>query len=303
MSALFDQSYIGTANNRIIFNDASTHPFFRVTDTKVMNRQIREQDVPIPGAQGVADFRTFEGKSYFVIEGMMYPSGEAEYYTGRDKLRQLANLEIAQNDPLSDGGYVPYVWNEFGQNRVLYVLVEYADGLGESTNKGYVQPFRLYCKVKNPVIYSLDAVTTTLNVPISGVSVGASSYPLMYPVLYGRETYSSNGSIYNAGTLSSYPAILISGPVNVPRITNLTTGEYLEVNVNLPTTTDFLTISYDQDTPPVVTWGGTSYYNKVSAGSTFFKLKAGANQLQLTGQSLSTNASATVSAYSAYPLS
>ena len=303
MSQIFDPATLGTVNNQITFNDFTAKPVFKVQQTRPTQQQIREQDVPIPNNNGVSDFMAFEGKLHFLISGTMYPLGEDEFYRGIELLRKVGSLEEAQADPLSDYGYVPYIWKEFNRQRMMFVKVLYVDGLGESSGKGYQQPFTFICKVKNPVTYDVTPVTTTLGVNTTGTPIGTSAYPLKYPVLYGKTTYAGVGNqVVNAGSLGAYPTFNINGPINVPRITNTTTGEFIEVNVNLPTTSDILTIAYDNDTPPAITYQGNSVYNKLTAGSTFWKVKSGANSLALTGSSMSNGASATVNFYSTYPL-
>lgn len=302
MSALYDTSTIGTANNLLTLNDYSGKPVFRVRDTRPGIIQLRQQDVPIPNAAGIADFQTLEGGANWSITGTMYPGNESEYYTGKAKLRTVANLEIAQADLLSDGGYVPYTWFEAGRPKVVWVKILSVEGLGESTKIGYVTPFILRCKIKAPYIYDRDAVTGSTGTAPVGVPAGV-GFPLLFPALLGSTTYAPGFTVTNTGDQPAYPTFNIQGPCNRPRITNTTTGEYLEVDVNLATTGDVLTVAYDLDTPPAITVAGTSYYNKLTAGSTFFKVKPGVNTLQYTATSLGTGTQASVSFYNTYSLS
>jgi hypothetical protein len=300
VSQAYDQSTIGTPSNSLTFNDYSTYPIFRFRDTVPTKREFRELDVPIPETQGVADYFDFEGKSWWIIDGTMYPRGEAEYYEGKRKLRKLASLEVQQNDPQSDYGYVPYIWNEAGTLKQIFVKIQYVDGLGESPRNGFKCNFRLYCEIKYPTIFDVIPVTTQLGDATATIS-GSSGYPFLYPVLYGKTTYSSNGTINNTGDLATYPSFVIYGPINQPQISNVTTGEYLRVNTNLPTISDSLIITFDQDTPPSITQAGVSKYD--SLAGTLFKLKPGINNLTLSGQSVGSGAYATVSALPAYPMS
>ena len=302
MSQMYDASTLGTANNQITFNDYTAKPIFRVRHTKPTRREIREQDSPIPESSGVADFESWEGKSYYLVEGTMYAATEAEFYRGRHLLQKLANLELQQSDPLSDNGYVPYTWYEAGNPRTLWLKVMYIDRMDETTGKGYTQDFTLMCKVKYPYIVNPTAVTGTIGLESQGVPSGGVGYPFSYPVLYGATTYASNGTVINEGDAPAYPAFNIYGPINVPRITNVTTGEYIEVNTNLNTVSDVLSISYDQDTAPAIRLNGVSVFNLKNNGSTFFKIKPGANELQLTGASTS-GGYATISLYSSWPIS
>lgn len=302
MSQMYDVSQLGTANNFIAFNDYTAAPIFRVKHTRPMRREIREQDAPIPNSPGVADFESEEGKSYFVIEGTMYAKDEAEYYTGRRRLRKVGNLDIQQKDPLSDDGYVLYRWTEAGQPRGQWVKVQYVDRMDESSGKGYAQDFSLMCKMKYPYIIDPNAVTTTIGLSGQGVVTGTSGYPIGYPFAYGATTYNVGGSVVNLGDADAYPSMNIFGPVNTPRLTNTTTGEYIEVNVNLASSDDTLSIGYDQDTAPTVLLNGVSVYDKVTTGSKFFRIKPGANELNLSGASIN-NAYATISFYSTWPMS
>lgn len=321
MSAIYDSSYLGTPNNIINFNDYSRYPVFRVKNILPARFQVREQNVPLPALTGVADYAAYLGKTVFVIAGTMYVNTEDQYYRGREQLRNIGSMDISQNDPYSDGGYVPYVWYEAGRGRQLFVKVEYADDLGEATGKGFIQPFRLVCTIKQPKIYGLSVVTTTLNAPPNAANLGgariAATIPMQIgagvatngttlsftlPVVLGANPYSTGGIVRNEGSLASYPTTIIYGPLSKPRVTNLTTGEYIEIDTILGPNESIL-ITYDEDTPPAVTGpGGTSLYNKLTTGSTFFKVKPGDNSFSLTGSSLGTGSYASVAFLPSYPL-
>lgn len=231
----------------------------------------------------------------------MYPGGESEYDDGLRALRKLSSLEIEQEDVLSDGGYVPYIYTEFTQTKQIFMKVLYVD-VPESTRKGLVQPFRLVCKVKDPTIYgtTLKIADTTPATPTS--STGTAIYPFTYPIVFGASTYSVTADASNAGDLPVYPVgITIVGPVNTPRITNSQTGEYIEIATNL-TALDTISMQYDKDSL-IVELNGNSVVNLVTTGSTYFKIQPGDNPIVLTGSSISTGAYATLSYHDGYPLS
>lgn len=299
--SIYDQSTLGTANNQITFNGTS-FPIFRVQSRQPQRRQLRELDIPIPFENGISDFETLIGQTAYVIEGTMYPGGESEYDDGLRRLRKLASLEIEQADTLSDDGYVPYVYTEKMRDKQIFMKVLYVD-LPESTRKGLVQPFRLICKIKDPTIYDATLSTASTQPADFTTASGTAIYSFKYPIVFGASTSSVSTDAINEGDLPVYPvSINIHGPVNSPKITNTTTGEYIEVTVNLGSASNELVISYDKDSLSVEL-DGVPVLNQVTSTSTFFKLIAGGNQFTLTGSSISSTAYATISFYSGWSLS
>lgn len=299
--SIYDQSTLGTSTNQITFN-GSSFPIFRVQSRQPQRRQLRELDLPIPFENGISDFETLIGQTAYVIEGTMYPGGEAEYDDGLRRLRKLASLEVQQDDNLSDYGYVPYVYQEKMQQKQIFLKVLYVD-LPESTRKGLVQPFRLICKIKDPRIHSYTLHQASTEPADFTTASGSAIYPFEYPIIYGASTSSVSSNARNEGDIGAYPvSINVYGPVNSPKITNTTTGEYIQVNVNLSTNADELVISYDKDSLSVLR-NGVSVLNQVTTSSTYFKLEPGDNIIQLTGSSISDDSYVTISYYDSWSLS
>jgi len=299
--SIYSPSSIGTDTNQVNFNGTS-FPIFRTQSRRPQQRQIRDLDIPIPFENGISDFETLIGKTAYIIEGTMYPGGEAQYDEGLRMLRKLASLEVSQDDVLSDEGYVPYVYGEFNDQKQIFMKVLYVDA-PESTRKGLVQPFRLVCKVKDPTIYGSTIKTASTGGADFSTAVGTAVYSFKYPIIFGATTASVSADANNVGDLPVYPiGITIIGPVSTPRITNTKTGEYIEVDANLATTSNVLSIAYDKDSL-YVTVDGVSYTHKVSTASTYFKIQPGNNILTLSGASIGTGATATLTFYDGYPLS
>lgn len=302
MGSVFDTSTLGTSNNEISFNDDSLDIYYRITDRYVMNRQVRQNDMPLPEQMGIADFQTLLGSSNYLIQGTMYPNDDSGYDQGKKALRKLASLEIEQADNDADEGYVPYkIAESDGFDKQIFMKVLYVD-TRESSRNGLKLPFRLFCKIKSPVVLSQVAAQANLG-SATATATGSSNLPWALPKAIGLTSYSSSGTITNSGDIGTYPTITVFGPVTSPRITNSTTGEYIELtSINLPTGTDTLSINYDQDSISI-TQAGVSVLNRLTSGSTLFKIRPGANTLALTGATVGTGAYATVSAFHAWPLS
>jgi len=305
--AIYDLSYIGTDTNRVYFNDytgqyQSSNIVFRVKSKAPQQRDIRDLDIPIPFENGISDFETLEGKVVYVLDGTMYPNGESSSDDGLAMLRKVSSLEVNQADALSDAGYIPYYWTEFARTKMLFVKPLYVQ-MVETTRQGLVQDFRIISKIKDPTIFSSDLQVASSQQAAFGPATGTAIYSFSYPIIYGASTSSVSTDAVNNGDIAVYPTtIQIFGPVNSPKITNSTTGEYIQVNANLATNSNVLTITYDKDTF-VVEVDGVSNIQNVTSDSTFFKLQPGGNQLTLTGSSISDTAYFSMSYRSGWPLS
>jgi hypothetical protein len=301
--SLYETATIGTATNKIVFNDTSSTPYYRLQSRAPQRRQLRELDIPVPFESGIMDTGDYMGQYAYVIQGTMYPASESDSDNGIAALRKLASVDISQADNLSDNGYVPYVWQEASQQKQLFVKVLYVNVV-ENVKQGLIKQFVLVCKIKDPTIFGANLKTaTTAPVDLSGAT-GSFKYAVIYPAAYGASLYSVSSTATNNGDLPVYPtSITVYGPCVNPKVTNTTTGEFIELSgVTLTSGANVLRISYDKDTLSV-TLDGVNVLAYVTNASTYFKLRPGGNTMQLTGSSVSNGAYATVTYYDAWPLS
>lgn len=300
--SLYQSATIGTDTNKITFNDTAQQPYFRVQSRAPQRRQLRDLDIPVPFENGIMDFETLTGQYTYVIQGTMYPASEYDSDRGVAMLRKLASLEISQDDPLSDDGYVPYVWQEASRSKQLFLKVLYVN-VTDNVKQGLIKQFTLLCKIKDPTIYSSETqIASTEQADPS--ATGSAVHSFTYPVVYGATLLDVQQDAINDGDLPVYPiGMTVYGPVTNPKITNVTTGEYIEfANTTLSSGANVLSIAYDKDSI-AITLDGVNYLSKITNSSTYFKLQPGANQIQLSGASVGSGAYLTVSYYSGWPLS
>lgn len=301
--SLYETATIGTATNQITFNDTSSTPYYRLQSRAPQRRQLRELDIPVPFESGIMDTGDYMGQYAYVIQGTMYPASESDSDNGIAALRKLASVDISQADNLSDGGYVPYVWQEAARQKQLFVKVLYVN-VTENVKQGLIKQFILVCKIKDPTIFGAELKTaTTAPVDLTGAT-GSFKYSVIYPAAYGASLYSTSNTVLNEGDLPVYPvSMTVYGPCISPKITNTTTGEYIELSgVTLTDSSNVLRIVYDKDSLSVEL-DGVNVIANVTNDSTYFKLNPGGNIITLTGSSVSNGAYATVTYYDAWPLS
>lgn len=88
----------------------------------------------------------------------------------------------------------------------------------------------------DPVVYDPDEEEVTV---ASGV-VAELVFPITFDVpglgeiIFGREDIDVTQNVTYVGTWLSYPIIEITGPLENPRVDNLTTGEHVELDYNVP---------------------------------------------------------------------
>lgn len=301
--SIFTAAKLGEADNQILFNDFTIDPVFRTIARAPTKWQIRQQELPVPFESGSNDFLTLLGDSGYVIAGKMYPSSERNYDLGIQRLRDVCSLDKNQADPASDAGYVPFVWGDsYGDfSKQIFIKPLYVQ-LVETTKQGYVQPFSIIGKIKDPTIFSGTAKQATTQTANFSQTTGAADFPVQFPVLFGSTLFTVSAGAINAGTISGYPAsIQVFGPVDSPRITNGATGEFIEVDFNLASVNDIMTISYDKDSFSIDV-NGISKIANLTTDSTLFKLQPGENLITLSGNSVSTAAYAQLNYYDTYPL-
>lgn len=297
--SIYDSSTIGTAGNLIRFNDDTGTPYYRMRSRTPSRRELREFEAVLPEGSGINDTTSYIGKMYMVLEGTMYPDDENGFHEGREALRRLASLEVSQDDANSDNGYVLYKWDE-NVGKQLPVKVLYAD-MSENTRFGIKQPFRLLCKIKYPVItaQTTKSVELRLTDPLPG---GGAQFPVEFPVMFGASSSLGQGSVVNDGDIDAWPSIVIYGPIQRPKITNVTTGEVIELDVNLATGSDTCIVTYDQDSLEINA-SNQNKYGKLTSDSVLFKIQPGINNFTLSGQSIGEGAYATITFRDSWPIS
>jgi hypothetical protein len=302
--SIYEESTLGEPDNQIVFNNPDVDPFYRIKTRMPQKYQLRQEDFPVPFDSGISDFLTLIGQTVYILSGIMYPSTESSYDAGQYALRAVTSLSLEQADPYqSDEGYVPYMWGDAsGANakqlfvKALYVMMT------EDTKQGLQQPFQIVCKIKDPTIYGTTLKIASTAQANPSVTTGAAALPFALPIAIGSTLYTVSANANNIGLTDTDPqSITIYGPIVNPRITNGATGEFIEVDVTLATSSDVLLIQYSKDSL-VVTLDGVSVLQYVTGSSTFFKIIPGVNTMQLTGQVVSTGAYAEVAFYDAWDL-
>jgi hypothetical protein len=305
---IYDVFTLGSTTNYITFNDDTDPDYYlRAQKRFVSDREIRQFDSVVPDEMGIVDYQTLVGRSYFVIEAKVYPiSGETALYGAMEKIRKVCNPKISQDDADSDTGYVLLKYTEGGDSKQLRVKPIKVD-IPETIKGSHTPVVKIWCKVRYPFIEAQTANSVTLTpVVAAGTGIQIPSTGLLIPtggVSIGADTGGASQSIINGGDYKAYPVITFQSTIVNPKLTNTTTGKYVEFTYNVNTGTVTVTMDYDGVT--ATHSDGTNMLGYLTAGSDLegFCIEPGANALTLTASTLGSGATCTVSCRDTWPLS
>lgn len=214
---------------------------------------------------------SFYGERRITIEGVMYSKVSI---AAHEQLRRDL-IEALTTEKDSDGFLVEKVLRITTNDDLDYIVyVEVASQPKISRVHKYVTEFLIDLIAHKNIVESYIEYTETINTYTGGGFV----LPVILPIAFEA---GSGGSIVinNGGGLGVKPVITLTGPLTNPRITNLTTGKYISLNLTM-NLGDSIVI--DMDNRTIVQGGVTSRMAYFVEGSEFWELVVGNNTVQLT---------------------
>lgn len=161
--------------------------------------------------------------------------------------------------------------------------VRLSDQIDLADRGSYVFTWSLTLTATDPRRYAAEAASATVTLP-SSVAAGR-TYPRTYPIVFGGGVVEGGGGsafIEQAGDYDATPAVItISGPIISPRIEHPQTGRNLTFDITLAWDE---TLVVDLGRQTALLNGTSSRAYTISAGSAWFMLVPGANELAFRGQ-------------------
>lgn len=161
----------------------------------------------------------------------------------------------------------------YGATRTITCVPEIAPEF-PSAMQSRIQPFFLSLICPDPYWQSVTESETEIVTWIGGLT-----FPLQFPISFAQAG-EKRKNIINQGDAETPVRVEIFGPATNPRITNISTGEYMQVDQavyqeqTLVITTDFGHKRVELD--------GVSAFNYIDEGTTFFSLVPGDNIIECT---------------------
>lgn len=193
-------------------------------------------------------------------------------YQLRRRIFRLINPKTYNQATGKRGELLIYYTNDYKKYRI-YGKVEDGVEFNSRKNNHDKTTISFYCQEP----YWLDEKGEDID--IKSVR-GGLTFPLVLPNKFAIATYYK--IVDNMGDVESPVKIEYTGPALNPKITNETTGEYIQVNMEIGEKEKLVINTKEgEETVNLVTpYGVEDVYNKIDLNSTFFKLIIGSNLIK-----------------------
>lgn len=263
---LADNTFQFTDSGVVLNPDLVVQPFVDVDKVQGLdNAPYRTSTRNTEGLDGGVVEADFETIRTVVIEGTIYGDGALESYL--DTLK--ANFAPSPNSQ-------PFYFKA-PSNPQKMVLCK---SLGlrydwDVSRRLSVTPFQIQLQAADPTIYATVQQSVVASLPPAATT--GRSYNKLYPVTYGGVSTSGLINVTNGGNKPAPATFTITGPVTNPQVISDTTGTSIKILISLGVS-DTLVVDLGKRT---VTLNGTANRRNLwAAGSTWFLLQPGVNQLR-----------------------
>lgn len=233
--------------------------------------KIRQTAYDISGAHGGYASKTRYSARLIGLTGLVYGPDVATYAANRKALEAACRLREDSNgiDILNTLYFT-------GNDGSLYQIQGAVQDFECDDENVLSSPFLINFYCGFPYFLKQAQSTQSFNIPAGGGVV----VPFIVPVTLAGSTGGVE-TLTNNGTAETYPLLTLSGPLTNPVIQNITTGEFIAINVTLQPG-DVLIIDMTPPLPTVVLNDSQDLIANISDTSDFWYLDVGANIIKLS---------------------
>lgn len=239
--------------------------------TGVGGANIRQTAYDISGAHGGYASKTRYSARVIGLSGLVYGSNPDTYDANRKalaaafRLRQDANNIDIQNTLF-------FTSNNGSQYQIQGIPSNYVNDDTDVLSSPF--SVSIYCGF--PYFLKQAQSNQSLNIP----GGGGVTVPFIVPVILSADV---GGTIVctNNGNAETYPVLTLQGPLTNPVIQNLTTGEFIKLNLTV-NDGDTVVIDMLPPIPSAVLNSAQDLLSNIADGSDFWYLDVGDNQVTLS---------------------
>lgn len=250
---------------------------------------IRQTAYNISGGHGGYASKTLYGARILGLTGWVYGTDVITYGANRRALETALRLREDAN-----GLNIPNTIFFTADDGNMYQIKGFPSDFSNDDEGVLKSPFMVnfYC----PFPYFLkQAQSNQTIVPPSG---GGVVLPFIVPVVIGAQT-GGNGVCINNGTAETYPVLTLTGPLTNPTIQNITTGDFITLNITIAAG-QVVVIDMNPPVPSIILNGTQSLINNKSTTSSFWYLDVGSNFIVLSTGSVSDTGNVAIAWQDAY---
>jgi phage-related protein len=234
---------------------------------------------PRQGEHGVRTSLSQYGARTLVFEGEILGDDQGDRKTLEDLLKQGLSLRALQSYAGPDGFVLVEITDEDGSLKQCYAKIASRVTIDVTDDDPARRGFSFVMLAKDSFLYSQTLRSASGEETFAGTSFtvvqGASP---TFPFQLSQSTRIS-ATCDNQGTGDAAPVVTISGPTTSPKVTNVTTGKFIELTGLTLEADESVTIDVGQRTIRDQDDNDLSAY--WGSGSTWWVLQAGENEITL----------------------
>lgn len=235
----------------------------------------------LAGARGSRFGQALMRKRQITLEFLVFTTSESDYFSQRAAILEACKKDDGEGELTLTVNGTQYLINavpeppEISWPHFPYFTVQ--------------AQFTAY----DPVIYSQ---TTNSHSAIAVPGGGGATFPLEFPITFTTQN-TGTVNVNNSGNIATYPIITLSDLLTSPTITNVTTGEYFQLNETFDVG-DSVIINMKERT--AVLNGVTSLLTDIVDGSTWWSLNPGTSTVRINTGATSDTGTLAISWRDAY---
>lgn len=258
----------------IVINDTTTDPANYVTiDESPLNEvAVRTSERDIAGRHGIKSYFSFYSGRNLSFQGKIVAASGSGMETLEQKLRKVFALPSLP-DSTSDGFLLIQWTDNAGATWQIYAKVSGAFIVRDYLGLKRVKDYLIQLRSESPFIVSQTLYSSTMQ---RYWEQGGLKLPTKLPAKINKVSY-NEATIAVGGNYDSPPVFTITGPAINPKITQVATGKFIQVEVTLADT-DELVMDVDKGT--IVLNGIDDRSQYLTTDSEYFYLSPGNNVLR-----------------------
>lgn len=267
----------------LTLNDHSSGPpqyLLRNISTTLATPRIRRAQTSLQADHGTVDGVARYDERVLPFSGEIMGSSQADRKELEDDLRECLGLPATPSVDGEDGYYLVSYTDEDGVLKQLYARIIEGPKFDVLDNSDPSRRgFGFVMVAKDPRVYSPSLQSASGDETFQGTSFqvieGAS--PKVPFQLY--EITAPTATCVNGGRFGAPPVITVTGPTTSPKVTNVTTGKFIELDGLTLTASQSVTINVGRKT--ITRNDGTNLSAYWGEGSRWWVLKPGSNAITL----------------------
>ena len=248
-------------------------------------KSFKNNEIARQGQIGSWDFYTYLGRLAIVFSGIIVAENNLKLEQMKSDLNRILAIPVQPTE--ANDGYVMITWtDEAGIEKFVEAKltsdISYDRGLGDHTTMSFL----INLKTRTPFVYGGDgSAEYLLESGVRGYrESGGIFLPTLLPIAWASDWVNKLSIDNSTANSPSMTKIKIFGEaqqvINNPRITNLTTGEFIQVNIALADETEWIELNAYDGT--IKNSNGDDISGLLESGSSFITLATTTNELLYT---------------------